>query len=388
MHYFIAKKFLASMNTTGKLTKVISIIGISLGSFALIISISVLNGFENNLDEKISNFDGHLRISSSVSDDNLFKIKSLREVESVLINNERKGMINHLLNQTVVTFKQVTADYFENFNEIPYIGSLPLKNEILLGNDIASRLGIKLGDVVKISSPLDRGFILGFPPSLEVKVSGIFSSKILNYDSKYIFIPETTGNRLFPNSYENRYIDIKLNNPSKINEVKIALYNIIEGKVISSWRDRNKILVGAIQMEKVGSIVVLSLILLVASFSILSTIYLGTMKKIKDFGILRLLGMTKDDVQSLIRYQALIIGFKGMCIGLFTGIFVVLIQNIFKVISLPNDIYAIEVLPMVLSLEDIIIILFINMFFVLSTGLYGARKFLKYDPIEMLRWVK
>ena len=388
MHYFIAKKFLASMSATGKITNVISIIGISLGSFALIISISVLNGFENNLDEKISNFDGHLRISSSVSNDKLFKIKSLKEVKSVLVNNERKGLINHLLNQTVVTYRQVTAEYFENFNEIPYVGSLPSENEILLGNDIASRLGIKLGDVVKISSPLDRGFILGFPPSLEVKVSGIFSSKILNYDSKYIFILETTGNRLFQNSHENRFIDVKLSHPSKINEAKIALYNTIEGKVISSWRDRNKVLVGAIEMEKIGSVVVLSLILLVASFSILSTIYLGTMRKIKDFGTLRLLGMTKNDVQNLIRYQALIIGIKGVCIGLFAGVFIVLIQNVFRVISLPNEIYAIEILPMVLSLEDIIIILFINMFFIFLTGLYGARKFLKYDPIEMLKWVK
>ena len=166
------------------------------------------------------------------------------------------------------------------------------------------------------------------------------------------------------------------------------MYNIIEGKVISSWRDRNKVLVGAIEMEKIGSVVVLSLILLVASFSILSTIYLGTMRKIKDFGTLRLLGMTKNDVQNLIRYQALIIGIKGVCIGLFAGVFIVLIQNVFRVISLPNEIYAIEILPMVLSLEDIIIILFINMFFIFLTGLYGARKFLKYDPIEMLKWVK
>ena len=93
MHYHIAKKFLASLNTTGKMTNVISVVGISLGSFALIISISVLNGFENKLDEKISNFDGHLRIPSSVSNDKLLKIKSLKGVKSVLFNYERKGMI-------------------------------------------------------------------------------------------------------------------------------------------------------------------------------------------------------------------------------------------------------------------------------------------------------
>ena len=88
MNYFIAKNFLASMNTTGNITNIISVVGISLGSFALIISISVLNGFENKLDEKISNFDGHLRIPSPVSNEKLSKIKSLKEVKSVLFNYE------------------------------------------------------------------------------------------------------------------------------------------------------------------------------------------------------------------------------------------------------------------------------------------------------------
>ena len=388
MYYLIAKKFLASMNTTGKLTNVISVVGISLGSFALIISISVLNGFENKLDEKISNFDGHLRISSSVSNDNLSKIKSLKVVKSVAINYERKGLINHLSNQSLVTFKQVNSSYFESFNEIPYFGALPSENEILVGNDIASRLGVRKGDMVKISSPLDKSFILGFPPTLEVKVSGIFSSKILNYDSKYIIISETIGKKLFSNSFENQFIDIRLNQSSKIDEARVALSNIIGGEVISSWRDKNKVLVGAIKMEKIGSVVVLSLILLVASFSILSTIYLVTIRKIKDFSILRFLGMTIDDVQRLIIYQSIIIGFKGSCIGFIAGVFIVLIQNIFKIISLPNDIYAMEVLPMVLSAGDVILILFINIFFILSTGFYGARKFLKYDPMEILKWVK
>ena len=388
MHYFIAKNFLASMNTTGKITNVISVVGISLGSFALIISISVLNGFENKLDEKISNFDGHLRISNSISNDKLYRIKSLKEVKSVLLNYERKGIINYLSNLSLVTFKQVSADFFESFNEIPYVGALPLENEILVGNDIASRLGIRTGDIVKISSPLDKKFILGFPPILEVKVSGIFSSKILNYDNKYVFISKTIGKTLFPNVTENHFIDVKIHHSSKIDQTRMALSNIIESKTISSWRDRNIALVGAIQMEKIGSIVVLSLILLVASFSILSTIYLITIRKIKDLGILRFLGMKMDDVHYLILYQAIIIGFKGVCIGFVLGIAVVLFQNIFKIISLPNDIYAMEVLPMVLAPEDIIIILIINIFFILSTGFYGARKFLKYDPLEMLKWVK
>ena len=100
MHYLIAKKFLASMNTTGRITNIISVVGISLGSFALILSISVLNGFENKLDEKISNFDGHLRISNSISNDKLSKINLSLKIlsfclsESVSISNYINNCIN------------------------------------------------------------------------------------------------------------------------------------------------------------------------------------------------------------------------------------------------------------------------------------------------------
>ena len=153
---------------------------------------------------------------------------------------------------------------------------------------------------------------------------------------------------MYKRQIEDQLIDIKLHHSSKIDETRRALSNIIGGKVISSWRDRNVALVGAIQMEKIGTVVVLSLILLVASFSILSTIYLMTIRKIKDFGVLRFLGMKMNDIHRLIMYQALIIGFRGFCIGFISGVSIVLFQNIFKVISLPNDIYAMEVLPCLL----------------------------------------
>ena len=383
---YVANKLLSSTSNTGKITHIISVAGISLGSFALIISIAVLNGFENKLDEKISNFDGNIRVIGSVSTKELSEIRSLKYLKSISEVNERKGIINHSSDQSMVIFKQINFDRLNNFYLLPYIGSLPKNNEILIGKDISSRLGVRIGDSVIISSPLDHSSIFGLYPSIKIKVSGIFQTKILDYDNKYIFISDSVGKNLFFNSPAASNLEIKLNDISKIDFVKKQLLDILEDRSrILSWRDENLALVSAIWMEKIGSMIVLSLILFVASFSILSTIHLVMMKKLKDIGILRLLGMNLNTTNNIIIFQALIIGFKGAFVGIVLGVLIVFIQRVFNIISLPSEIYAMEVLPMILNIRDIIAILVINIFFIFFAGTLGVKKILKFDPIKFLK---
>ena len=141
-------------------------------------------------------------------------------------------------------------------------------------------------------------------------------------------------------------------------------------------------------MEKIGSIFVLSLIILVASFSMSSTLSLITIKKIKDIGILRLLGMRLGDIRKIIIFQTLIIGLKGLFWGMVCGVGLVSFQNFFNIISLPSDIYAMETLPMILTFKDFGMVFFINVFIILIAGISGGKKFLNHDPLELLKWVK
>ena len=389
LYYHIAKQFFFSLNDIGRITKKISIIGIGLGSFALIISISVLNGFEQKLDEKISNFDGHIRISGLEQKFDISKIELLEGIVSTSFSLDRKGIINHASDQSVVTFKQVDYNKIKSFYKVPFVGNNPNENEILIGNDIATRLGVRVGDEVIISSPLDNVSFLGFPPAVRTKVSGIFYSKILDYDNKYIFISNNIGKKLFHNISNLKSLDVKVKNSLEINSIKKRLVSLLDnGKTIESWKDRNSALVSAIEMEKIGSIFVLSLIILVASFSMSSTLSLITIKKIKDIGILRLLGMKLGDVRKIIIFQTLIIGLKGLFWGMVCGAGLVFFQNFFNIISLPSDIYAMETLPMILTSEDIGMVFFINALIIIIAGIFGGKKFLKHDPLELLKWVK
>ena len=389
LYYHIAEQFFFSLSDIGRITKKISIIGIGLGSFALIISISVLNGFEQKLDEKISNFDGHIRISGLEQKFDISEIELLEGISSTSFSLDRKGIINNSSYQSLVTFKQVDYNKIKSFYKVPLVGNNPNENEILIGNDIAARLGIRVGDEVIIYSPLDNGSFLGLPPTIKTKVSGIFYSKILDYDNKYIFISNNIGKKLFHNISNLKSLDVKVKNSLEIDSIKKRLVSLLDnGKRIESWKDRNSALVSAIEMEKIGSIFVLSLIILVASFSMSSTLSLITIKKIKDIGILRLLGMRLGDIRKIIIFQTLIIGLKGLFWGMVCGVGLVSFQNFYNIISLPSDIYAMETLPMILTAEDIGMVFFINVFIIIIAGIFGGKKFLKHDPLELLKWVK
>lgn len=389
IYIYIAKRFLSSANNTGKFTSIISIVGICIGSFALVISISVLNGFENKLDEKISNFDGHLKISGLNQDYDLTQFRTIESITDLSFSSDRKGIIKSNTSEILVTFKQLDFDKLNSFYNIPYVGDISDDNKVVIGNDIASRMGLSIGDEVVISSPLDQNSIFGFPSTVKTSISGIFFSKILDYDNRYILISNRLGNKVFFNNSNLSSLDVKISDVSKIGVVKAKVANIIDkGNKVYSWKEKNTVLVSAIKMEKLGSIIVLSLIIVVASFSVISTISLITMKKIKDIGVLRCLGMELVNVKKIIIIQTIIIGLKGIFLGLFFGISFVLLQNNYELISLPSEIYAMEVLPMVIEHEDILVVLIINIFFIITAGLISAKKFLRTDPLEMLKWVK
>lgn len=387
--FFIANRFLNSNKGTGKLTGMVSTLGIAIGCFALIISVSVLNGFKSQVNNKIKDFEGDIKISSVGLSDDVSIFDGVDEIKIVSPNRERRGIIINGSKQKVVTFKEINTNIVKHFYTIPIIGDYPNSKQVLVGYDIASRLGIKVGDEIIISSPLDQKTILGFLPSKKLQVSGLFHSKILDYDNKFVFIPKNIGTKLFTNKNQVNAFDIKIKNPSKIMVVKKDLMELLgENIKIESWKDRHSTLVKAMNMEKMGSMIVLSLIILVASFNMMATLSLITIKKIKDIGILRVLGSSVNDTQKVLFSQAIIIGGKGTVCGIIIGVGFVLFQNLFGFIKLPGDIYAMDILPMVLTIFDMVIIISISLILIIIPGWFSARKVLNLKPIEAIRWVK
>ena len=390
MHFFfIANRFLNSNKGTGKLTGIVTTIGITIGCFALIISVSVLNGFKSKVNNKIKDFEGDIKISGIRLSDDISIFDRVDEIKIVSPNRERRGVIINGSKQKVVTFKEINTNIVKHFYKIPIIGEYPNSKQALVGYDIASSLGIKVGDEIIISSPLDKKMILGFLPSKKLQVSGLFHSKILDYDNKFVFIPKIIGKKLFNNENQVNTFDIKIENSENILKVKKNLIQILgENIKIESWKDRHSTLVKAMNMEKIGSMIVLSLIIFVASFNMMATLSLITIKKIKDIGIIRVLGSTVNDTQKLLFAQAIIIGGRGTIFGIFFGVGFVLFQNLSGFIKLPGDIYAMDTLPMQLTIFDMIIITLISLILVIIPGWFSARKVSNLKPLEAIRWAK
>ena len=390
LHYFIATKFLLSNEGVGKFTGVISKIGLAVGSFALIISISVLNGFESKVIDRIRNFEGDVRITGLNINKNIDDVLNIENIKLASVNRERKGLLNFNLKNKIVVFKEIDLNMIDDFYHFPIIGNLPKVDEVLIGYDIALRLGIKIDDEVLISSPLDQSSPLGFPPAFKVIVSGFFKSRILDYDDNIAFISKNIGSKLFSHASILNFIDLKLkNNTVDIDKLKNNLNNIYSNEIkVETWKERHHMLAKAMMMEKVGSIITLSLIILVASFNMSATLSLSTLKKIKDIAILRVLGARISDLKKILIYQSFLIGGKGSLVGILLGLLLVTTQNMFGFIILPNEIYSIDTLPMILSIKDITLIVFLCCFFIFFPGLIAGSKVSKYNLMESIKWIK
>ena len=387
--FFIANRFLNSSKGTGKLAGIVSTLGIAIGCFALIVSVAVLNGFESKVNNKIKDFEGDIKISGVGLSDDVSIFDGVDEILIVSPNRERRGVIINESKQKVVTFKEINTNIIKHFYKIPIIGDYPNSKQILVGYDIASRLGINVGDEIIISSPLDQKMILGFLPSKKLQVSGLFHSKILDYDNKIVFIPKNIGTKLFTNNNQVSAFDIKIKNSANILSVKKNLIQALDKDIkIESWKDRHSTLVKAMNMEKIGSMIVLSLIILVASFNMMATLSLITIKKIKDVGIIRVLGSTINDTQRMLFAQAIIIGGKGTLSGIFIGVGFVLFQNLSGFIKLPADIYAMDILPMELTITDMVIIISISLILIIIPGWFSAKNVSNLRPVKAIRWVK
>ena len=387
--FFIAKRFLNSNKGTGKLTGIVSTLGITIGCFALIISVAVINGFKSEVNNKIKDFEGDIKISGTRLSDDLIVFEGMSEIKIVSPNRERRGVVINGPKQKVVTFKEINPNIVKHFYKVPIIGAYPNNKQVLVGYDIASRLNIKVGDEIIISSPLDQKMTLGFLPSKKLQVSGLFHSKILDYDNRFVFIPQNIGRKLFTRKNQINAIDVKINNQEKIMTVKNELIQLFGNNIkIESWMDRHSTLVKAMNMEKIGSMIILSLIILVASFNMMATLSLITIKKIKDIGILRVLGFSVFDIQKVLFSQAIIIGGKGTLCGIFFGVFIVFLQNWLGFIKLPSDVYAIDLLPMILTFFDVVIITLISLILIIIPGFFSAKKVSNLKPMKAIRWVK
>ena len=371
----------------GRVNIWIAIIGFSLGCIALIVSISILNGFEGKVKKKIISFEGDLRISGfSNFEKELKNIKNMNGISVAVPFKKRKGLIiakDGL--KEMLTFKSIDFRYLKNFYNIDYDNKVKNDNipEIIIGQVTAQKLNVKKGDFVKIISPLDQNLSFGIPRLKQCRISQVFHTKVLDFDNQIVFIPEEIGNSLFIRKKIPDGIDLRLNGLNFL-DIKNQILDKFPYLNVSSWKDTHHQLFEAMKLEKIGTFITLLLIILVACFNLISCLLLIIVQKTKQFAILKVLGASDLILENLILKQSLLIGGLSSLLGLSIGLAIVFVQTSFGIIKLPSDIYFVDVLPMEINLNDIFIINIVVVFMILIASKIASTKIRKTDFLKVL----
>ena len=386
----IALRYLTSKHKEKfiSIISLIAILGIAVGVAALIIVIAVMSGFDNDLKEKIIGTNAHMAVESDYgikpSAELLSKILSTPHVSAASFYLHGQALVRKDDSVTGVIVKGIEPRNEERVSKIKsYItkGSFDFGVDgIAIGSELASRLKLKLGDKVSIMSSSDtKGMIF--------TVTGIFTSGMYEYDMNLVYIGVRKAQELFAAPGVVSGLAIKVDDAFNAPSIKRELLkNLGESFTVKTWMDMNKNLLSALKLEKTVMFLILTLIVIVACLNIASTLIMTVLEKTKDIGILKAIGASNLNVMTIFAIEGGLIGFFGTALGTCLGLFLCWCLKTYKFITLPQDIYYIDKLPVRLELQDITLIVVCSLLISLIATIYPARKASKLEAVEALRY--
>ena len=388
------------------LITIFSFLGIALGVATLIIVMSVMNGFREELTKKILNINGHLKIQT------FYNVKKEKTNIKLLINNEFKdiivqpiytdqGLLNSKNFTTGVLLKGINYSFFEERKILKndftksQIQSFKKNEGIIIGKKLANKLRLKLGDSIKIISSKSYETLVGnIPREASFKVIGFFEIGMYEYDTSLIFFPFKLMKQ-FLNKKNPDHYEILLKDFDNIDNIRLGITKIIPSFYkVFDWRQLNPSLFNAIEVERNVMFIILTLIIIVAAFNLISSMMILVSTKTKDIGILRVLGVSRFQLLKIFIINGLLIGLFGTISGLILGLlFCLNINEIKGFIELFSDselfseeIYFFSNLPVIIDSSQIIVISSISLLLSFLATIYPSIKASKVEPINLIKW--
>ena len=386
-----------------KIISIFSFLGIMLGVAILIIVMSVMNGFKTDLTNKILGLNPHVVIqpnSFEIDEEFIVNIKkNFKEIrlsksytgEGITIsNNNAKGVILKGVDKNekniIKFFKEYTSKgKLENFKS----------NHVFIGSELAFDLDLQMGDTLNLMSSAFVSTPLGSLPKQEnFKVAGIFNTGFLEFDQNIIFLNTKDALSIFDKKEDDQNIEIYLKDPLKANKLKEKIQKINENYFIYTWSDLNKSLFSALKVERNVMFLILTLIIIVAAFNIISGLTILIKNKTKEIAILKCLGLSNFAIKKIFFLTGFSIGLLATLTGILLGvIFSIYIEEIrlflsevFNINIFPSDIYILEKMPSEINISSLTIIFLFSILITALSSLFPAYSITKQNIMKSLKY--
>ena len=401
----ITFRFLKARKNDGFLNviSIFSFIGISLGVAVLIIVMSVMNGFRTELINKIVGFNSHITVQPY---EQAIKINDVKKGNLELIS---KNLILSNSSEAIIIKEKsskglLLRGYLENdfsklelINNKNFVGETKRleKNFISIGKELSFSLDLEIGDNISIMSSSGVETIIGnLPKQKTFMVISIFDSGLADFDNNIIFLNLETLEEFSNLSKDDRNLEVYLKNPQKIENQKNIVQKIFPMDLVSSWADMNKSLFSALKVERNVMFIILSLIIIVAAFNIISGLTILVKNKTKDIAILKSIGVLNNSIIKIFFLIGVIIGTSATLFGIFLGVTFSIyvesirefISNTFDITLFPEEIYFLSTLPSEINISSIFLISICSIFITILVSIFPAMKAAKLDPIKSLKY--
>ena len=400
----ITFRFLKARKKDGFLNiiSIFSFIGISLGVAVLIIVMSVMNGFRTELINKIVGFNAHITVDPYETKIEMSQInQNLKNISKNLIfSNSGEAIIIKSDTSKGILLRGYRSNDFSNLKIFEKNTSLDkkeilLKNYISIGKELSFTLNLDIGDSVTIMSSAGVETIIGnLPKQKTFLVSSIFESGMNEFDNNVAFINLKTLENFLSLNQNDRNLEIYLNNPQNIEYQKKIVQKNFPNEFVYTWSDMNSSLFSALKVERNVMFIILSLIIIVAAFNIISGLTILVKNKTRDIAILKSIGVLNKSIIKIFFLIGVIIGTSATIFGIILGVaFSMYVENfrqflstVFNISLFPEEIYFLSTMPSEINPISILIISLSSIFITIIVSIFPALKAAKLDPIKALKY--
>jgi len=382
---------------------VISVVGVMMGVMALIVVLSVMNGFREDLMGKILGVNSHLVVLSYegafLDYDRIARDTSSVQgvvattpfIYSQVMVNSQGSISGSVLRgvDTPTAGKVIAIDSMIKRGSLQSLDSLhDGLPAIILGKELSRMLAVQPGDTVTVVSPMGKLTPVGrVPQNRKFKVTAIFDSGMYEYDATMVYISLKEAQDFLGLDNRATGVEVKVTDIYKADQVGAAVSTKLGYPYwTKDWKQMNRSLVSALKLEKIAMFVILIMIVLVGALNIISTLVMVVMEKNKDVAILRAMGATQKSIMTVFMVQGVLVGVVGTLVGLASGLGLCHLLAKYKFIELPSDVYYISTLPVRVEMLDIVLVIVAALVISFLATLYPSWHASRLNPVESLRY--